>query len=94
MTAHFIANILENQSNLDRFSFGLNLLESHIRRNFSNFKETELVYKWAKDLCDSRNNLYNDYRASGWYYGDFENFLKTKGFALQNNRFTKRQLLA
>ena len=43
------------------------VLEDYCRKNFSNFEETELVYKWAKRICEDRNKMYNEWRAYGGY---------------------------
>ena len=41
------------------------LLESYLKRNFLSFAETELVYHWAKDICEQRNRVLNQNRL-GW----------------------------
>ena len=41
------------------------VLEDYCRNNFTSFEETELVYKWAKEVCDQRTNLYNQWRGYG-----------------------------
>jgi len=40
------------------------LLEEYISSH-GDFKETELVYKWAKQLCERRNKMLNK-RRMGW----------------------------
>lgn len=52
-----------------RWLLACSLLEEHLYKNFTTFEETELVYRWAKKICDNRNNLRNLYRAYGnpWY---------------------------
>jgi len=50
-----------------RWLLAMATLEDYCRRNFDTFKETELVYKWAKRVCNDRNNLYNQWRIWGGY---------------------------
>jgi hypothetical protein len=38
------------------------LLEMHIRENWDTFEQTELVYTWAKDLCEKKNRELNKKR--------------------------------
>jgi len=40
------------------------LLEEYIRFHFADFEQTELVYYWAKDLCERKNKLLNKWRGS------------------------------
>ncbi|NBO22882.1 hypothetical protein EBU94_06060 [bacterium] len=57
-----------------------NLLERYLKLNFETFEETELVYKWAKRVCEERNHAKNEWKAYGGYKS-FSNFLS------RNNRF-------
>jgi hypothetical protein len=41
------------------------LLETYLERNFETFVETELVYHWAKQICEKRNKYLNKKRI-GW----------------------------
>ena len=50
-----------------RWCQSITTLEDYCRKNLTTFKETELVYKWAKNVCEQRNNLYNQWRAFGGY---------------------------
>jgi len=50
-----------------RWCQAVGFLENYCRDNFTTFKETELVYKWAKNVCNQRNSLYNQWRAFGAY---------------------------
>ena len=50
-----------------RWCQAIGFLENYCRMNFTTFKETELVYKWAKRVCEDRNKLYNQWRAFGGY---------------------------
>jgi len=52
-------------------------LENYCRDNFTTFKETELVYKWAKRVCEDRNTLYNEWRIWGGY-NTFEQWLNKR----------------
>jgi hypothetical protein len=38
------------------------LLETYLKRHFQTFVETELVYTWAKDICEQRNKYLNKRR--------------------------------
>lgn len=57
-----------------RWCQAVGFLETYCRMNFTTFKETELVYKWAKRVCDDRNKMYNEWRAFGGYK-TFEDWL-------------------
>jgi hypothetical protein len=50
-----------------RWCQAVGFLENYCRDNFTTFKETELVYKWAKNVCNQRNDMYNQWRAFGGY---------------------------
>jgi len=50
-----------------RWCQAVGFLENYCRDNFATFKETELVYKWAKRVCEQRNYEYNQWRAFGGY---------------------------
>lgn len=52
-------------------------LENYCRDNFTTFKETELVYKWAKNVCNQRNKMYNQWREFGGY-STFEQWLNKR----------------
>jgi hypothetical protein len=51
------------------------VLEDYCRTNFTTFEQTELVYKWAKKICEHRNYKYNEWRANGGYT-TFEKWIK------------------
>jgi hypothetical protein len=55
---------------LYRYNRACSILEEYIHRNFYRFTETELVYKWAKGLCEIRIAFDNWYRSFGWMYGE------------------------
>lgn len=40
------------------------VLEAYLKFNFETFKETDLVYLWAKAICDRRNLWLNEKRAN------------------------------
>lgn len=50
-----------------RWCQAIGVLETYCQHNFATFKETELVYKWAKRVCEQRNYEYNQWRAFGGY---------------------------
>ena len=50
-----------------RWCMAIGVLETYCQHNFATFKETELVYKWAKNVCNQRNDMYNQWRAFGGY---------------------------
>jgi hypothetical protein len=57
------------------------LLETYLRLNYTTFVETELVYYWAKDICNRRNNDLNNYRMNGNPFNacpKFEDWLNKK----------------
>lgn len=82
MTAHYIAKFAqkaldnmdisktENNPSLERFNYAVGLLEEYIKCNYLTFETTELVYRFAKNLCIRKNNFENWYRKTGWLYGD------------------------
>ena len=113
MTAHFIAQVVENYYNklsledmvapwkeikqyneygnvthdwinrdlrepkYIRWCQAIGVLESYCKQNFDTFQETELVYKWAKNVCIQRNEAINQWRIWGGYKS-FSDFLKRK----------------
>lgn len=56
---------IENKQ-YDRWVHACYLLESYLRIHFQTFVETELVYQWAKPICEERNKMLNKKRPS--YY--------------------------
>lgn len=63
-----------------RWCQAIGVLETYCCHNFDSFQETELVYKWAKRVCERRNHAVNQWRIWGGYKS-FSDFLK------QNNQF-------
>jgi hypothetical protein len=59
---------IENKTYI-RWVKSITLLEQHLRMNYHSFEETELVYKWAKDICERRRKNLNQYRAYGNPFG-------------------------
>ena len=53
------------------------VLETYLKKNYNTFHDTELVRKWASDICKQRNHDLNQWRAYGAYVS-FSNFLKKK----------------
>lgn len=81
MTPDYVARLVErkfdkldlkDKKSIYQFNFACTLLEENIRINFYEFEETELVRKWAKDLCDHKVQFENWYRRDGWLYGTKE----------------------
>ena len=60
-----------------RWCRAISTLESYMQVHYTTFQETELVYKWAKDICESRNRAMNEWRMRG-AYKSFSDFLKRK----------------
>ena len=60
-----------------RWCQSINVLEKYCRMNYETFEETELVYKWAKNVCEQRNYEYNQWRTFGGY-STFKDWLKNK----------------
>lgn len=58
-----------------RWCYAINTLESYCYEHFESFQETELVYKWAKRVCERRNAAVNQWKIWGGY-NSFSNFLK------------------
>lgn len=52
-----------NRSAITEYNVATSLLDEWLRINYNTFKETEGVYRWAKPLCDRRNNQINQSRA-------------------------------
>lgn len=52
------------------------LLESWLKANFPDFKQTEGVYKWGKSICDSRIDAMNKWRAHG--HGTFKEWYERR----------------
>lgn len=58
-----------------RWCQAIGVLETYCCHHFDSFQETELVYKWAKRVCERRNHAVNQWKAYGGY-NSFSNFLK------------------
>jgi hypothetical protein len=58
-----------------RWCEAVGLFESYLLKNYESFEETELVYKWGKNICDRRNSDFNRWRVSGGYL-TFNEWLK------------------
>lgn len=71
------ANRQITEKSFIRWYKAIGILETYCRDNFATFEETELVYKWAKEVCDRRNYLYNQWRVYGGY-STFEQWLKKR----------------
>ena len=54
---------IENEQ-YHRWADSCYVLEEYIRCHFADFEQTELVYRWAKDLCERKNMLVNKWRSS------------------------------
>ena len=61
-----------------KWLLSISLLEYYLNFNYTTFKNTELVYKWGKSICDKRIKELNMYRSWGWVKGSFDSFLNTK----------------
>ena len=70
-------NIRITEKTYLRWCQAVGVLETYCRQNFATFKETELVYKWAKNVCEQRNYEYNQWRAFGGYKS-FEQWLNKR----------------
>jgi hypothetical protein len=70
-------NIRITEKSYIRWCQAIGLLETYCSQNFATFEETELVYKWAKRVCEYRNSEYNKWRAYGGY-STFNEWLKRK----------------
>ena len=62
------------------------VLEEYIRCHFADFEQTELVYRWAKDLCVRKNTLFNNWMGSGCGM-TFKDWLAKSGY--MNPRSTR-----
>lgn len=58
-----------------RWCQAIAVLERYCRQHFDSFQETELVYKWAEDICKRRNQAVNQWRQYGGYKS-FSNYLR------------------
>jgi hypothetical protein len=65
-----------------RWCKAIALLERYCRMNWETFEETELVYTWASNVCDARNEDKNIYRAyeNPFNQQTFSEYLKKKNF--------------
>jgi len=95
MTANYIARIvqsefdkmnLEQEETIYRWVRACELLKDHIRHNFHDFEQTELVYTWAKDLCETKILLLNKHRMS-LLGNSFQEWLIDQGFISKSGRF-------
>jgi len=48
-----------------RWLMACGVLNIYLKMNYGNFEQTELVYRWAKEICDLQINDKNLYRAFG-----------------------------
>lgn len=62
------------------------LLDEYIKYHFADFEQTELVYYWAKDLCEQKNRLLNKYKAN-WTNLTFQEWLIQNGRISRSGRF-------
>lgn len=69
--------LVNGKDNVDDYNVMCSLLEHWLKLNFLKFKQTSEVYRWCKDICLERNELYNKWRMSGWY-DNFENWYNNK----------------
>lgn len=76
---------IENKQ-YDRWLYSCYLLEEYIRFHFADFEQTELVYRWAKDLCERKNMLLNNWRGNS-YGMTFKEWLAENGY--MNPRSTR-----
>ena len=70
------------RSSIEKYNKAIGVLEDYIhlpinkywadRTRFFDFEETELVYKFAKDICDQRIRFKNWCRAWKFYYTERE----------------------
>lgn len=74
VTHEWINRELKNPTYL-RWCMAIGVLESYCLANFESFVETELVYKWAKRVCERRNAALNQWKIWGGY-NSFSKFLK------------------
>lgn len=58
------------------------LLEEYIKYHFTDFEQTDLVYYWAKYLCERKNELLNKWMGN-WSGLTFEEWL------IKNNRISR-----
>ena len=63
-----------------RWCQAISFLENYCRMNYTTFEETELVYKWAKSVCEQRTRDLNQWRQFGGH-STFEQYLKNKIYA-------------
>lgn len=76
---------IENEQ-YHRWVYSIDVLEEYIRYHFADFEQTELVYRWAKDLCERKNMLLNKWY--GNYSGlTFKEWLAENGY--MNPRSTR-----
>ena len=58
-----------------RWCMAMGVLETYCCNHFETFIETELVYRWAKRVCEQRNAALNEWKVNGGY-NSFSKFLK------------------
>lgn len=76
---------IENEQ-YHRWADSCYVLEEYIRCHFADFEQTELVYRWAKDLCVRKNTLLNNWMGSGCGM-TFKDWLAKSGY--MNPRSTR-----
>ena len=76
VTHEWINRDLKNPTYM-RWCKATGLLESYCKQHFDSFQQTELVYKWAKRVCEERNRAKNEWKAYGGYQS-FSTFLTRK----------------
>ena len=79
VTDEWVNRELKDETYL-RWCKAIGLLESYCKQHFDSFQETDLVYKWAKRVCEERNHAKNEWKA----YGGYQSF---SSFLTRKNRF-------
>lgn len=65
-----VTNADMNTNGIEQFNLSCTLLEHYIKRHFLSFEMTDLVYHYAKRLCEEKIRFENWYRNIGYVYSD------------------------
>lgn len=63
-------------SSIYQWQMAAGLLDRYLSFHYCTFKESDLVYRWAKDKCKERNRELIKYRAYGYWCGTFCEYIK------------------
>lgn len=74
-TDEWINRKIENKA-FTRWLMACSKLDEFCRKNILTFKQTELVYRWAKNYCEMQIRILNEYRGRNFEVYTLEEWYK------------------